>query len=86
METLNTLKQLMEVQRGLLTDSFWMNLCESQQWTSSPLGKVLSDIEYHEGGYAEKNEWGDFVVGGDNGYRDYEWQEVLEFVRTSKNK
>ena len=79
METLNTLKQLMEVQRGLLTDSFWLDLCESQLWTSSPLGEVLSDIEYHEGGDATKSKWGGFVVGGDNGYKEHEWQEVLEF-------
>ena len=84
MKTIDTLKQLMEVQRGLLTDSFWLELCESQLWKGSPLGEVLSDIEYHEGGDATKTKWGEFVVGGDNGYREYEWQEVLEFVRTSK--
>ena len=92
MKTLNTLKQLMEVQRDLLTETFWQELIESQLWTDSPLGKVLSDVEYWEGGSAEKNGWDDgfgtyyevFSVGGDNGYKEYEWQEVLEFVRTSK--
>jgi len=84
MKTLNTLKQLMEVQRDLLTETFWLDLCESQMWKDTPLGKVLEDVEYHEGGSGTKSQWGAFTLKGDNGYREYEWQEVLEFVRTSK--
>jgi hypothetical protein len=83
MKTLTTLKQLIDTQRDLLTDDFWLGLCESQILKGSPLGNVLSNIEYHDGCYTTKNKRGLFVVGGDNGFREYEWQEVLEFARTS---
>jgi hypothetical protein len=83
MKTLTTLNQLTASQRELLTNEFWLELCDSQVLKGSPLGCVLLNIDYHDGCYTTINDNGLFVVRGDKSFREYEWQDVLEFARTS---
>jgi hypothetical protein len=93
MENLKALTNQMEGLRNkaneLLTETVWETLVNSASNSDTKLGRVMDEVEWHEGGTSWVNDFSDgtrgFFVSGDNGVHEFTLDEVLEFVATFKN-